>query len=87
MTTTLTTVIRGANGLHARPVSMLVKLAGTFQSAVTLEGGGKQASLKSMLSLLGLGLQSGTEVRITASGPDAEAAARAVADILEREDL
>lgn len=87
MTAEMIMEVRGANGLHARPASMLVQLAGKFQSAVSLEGGGKQASLKSLLGILGLGLRQGTQVRITATGPDAQDALQAVAAILERDDL
>ena len=38
--------IKDAAGIHARPAGLLVKLAGTFQSDITIECGGKKASAK-----------------------------------------
>lgn len=74
-----TVTVRNPQGLHARPASQLATLAASFASTVRVAG----VDATSLLSLMGLGLPQGTEVRIEATGPDAEAAASAVADAFE----
>lgn len=80
-------VIRDEVGLHARPASQFVKLAGTFQSAVTVRKEGDTAGVngKSITSLLLMGAVKGNTVLIVAEGPDEEQACRALRDLLEQE--
>ena len=67
-------------GIHARPAGHLVKLAQEFESeaTMTLARNGKSASLKRLLAVMGLGAKGGDRVRVTFSGKDEEAAARAI---------
>ncbi|MCI2083134.1 MAG: HPr family phosphocarrier protein [Bacteroidales bacterium] len=57
-------------GMHARPASELVKMLRGCSSKVTFSFRGKQADASSMLSLLSLGLKCGSEVDVSAEGPD-----------------
>ena len=42
-------------GIHARPAGLLVKLAGGFQSTITVDKDGKTADAKRIMALMGLG--------------------------------
>ena len=70
-------------GFHARPAALFVKLAGTFQSNVEILKGNDAISGKSILDLLTLGAGNGTTLTLRATGPDAQAAVEALAQLIE----
>lgn len=59
-------------GLHARPATIFVQKASSFQSKITIEKDGKdlKANAKSIMFLLALGVHKGDSVTITADGVD-----------------
>ena len=63
--------------LHLRPMQLLVERALKFNSTLTLSRGGKAVDAKSMFDVMLLAVQ--------AEGADAEAAVKALADLLHRE--
>lgn len=63
-------IITDAEGIHARPAGLLVKLASGFSSVLTMEKDGKTADIKRIFGIMGLGVKQGQEVKITALGPD-----------------
>lgn len=67
-------------GLHARPAALLARLVAGYDATVTVNG----VDGASVLSLMGLGLEKGDEMLVTATGPQAaealEGVAGAVAD-------
>lgn len=67
------------HGMHARPASALVDVAKRFSSAITVRCGDRTANAKSLMTLLRLGAGGGAPLRISASGPDADAALDAIA--------
>lgn len=70
-------------GLHARPAAEFVRTAQEFEADVTVGAvDGEQVSAESMLAVTGLGVASGESVRLTAAGPDAEAALDALEAVL-----
>jgi fructose-specific PTS system IIA-like component len=80
-----------ANGLHARPASMLVEVVGRFKSNVTLlkickEGAAgpapKPVDARSVLSLVGLDVKKGDDCVLVVIGPDAQTAMAALRDLL-----
>lgn len=75
---TIEVKLRPGAGLHARPATNFVEIASEFQSEVQVEFRGKTASGKAMASLLKLGAEGGATLRISAKGPDAEAALAAL---------
>ena len=82
MTTTNTTVT-APHGLHARPAGELAKRAKGFAPArITLRTAVKEANAASVLSVLALGLKSGTEIEILADGGDEAAAVQAVREFI-----
>lgn len=76
-------VVRHAEGLHARPSELLARLALQFESTVELISGSHRVDAKSILNVLTLGATEGTELIVEAQGPDAEAAAEAIANLVE----
>ncbi|MCA1574460.1 MAG: HPr family phosphocarrier protein, partial [Acidobacteria bacterium] len=71
-----TFTVTGQLGLHARAAAKLVTVASCFESSLRLERkeGGRSADAKSILSVLMLAANCGTEVRAIAEGPDEEKA-------------
>ena len=65
-------------GIHARPAGVLQKEVKKFQSKITLEGNGKTAEAGKLLAVMGMGIKHGTEITITADGPDEEEAIAAM---------
>ncbi len=65
--------------LHARPAGALVRAAASFTSEIFVSANGKRANAKSILDVLALGAEGGTQLVIAASGDDAVAAAEQLA--------
>lgn len=78
-----TVKILNKTGLHARPASMFVKIASSFKSDISLQVGDQKGNAKSILSILGMGIQQGTDIKISAEGIDAEAAVTALCQAVE----
>jgi len=70
--------------LHARPAGMFVRTAAAFAASVEVEANGKRANGKSILEILGLGADGGTELAISASGDDAVEAVAELASLVTR---
>ena len=79
-------VVRNANGLHARPSSVLAETALRFaETALTLRREATEVDAKSIMELLLLEAGPGTELTLTASGPQASEAVVALKELFERE--
>jgi phosphotransferase system HPr (HPr) family protein len=76
-------MINLSSGLHARPASQLVSLAKGFSSRFRFRCGEKTASGTSIISILALGLTSGSEVEVEADGMDEHTALDHVVAFLE----
>lgn len=70
-------------GLHARPAALFVKAASRFVSDITVEKGGNQVSGKSIMGLMTLEAGQGCVLKITADGPDAEAAVEELQKLID----
>ncbi|HVY79399.1 MAG TPA: phosphoenolpyruvate--protein phosphotransferase [Steroidobacteraceae bacterium] len=70
------------HGLHARPAALLVARIKHLAATVTLAAHGRTASARSAIAIMSLGIRRGDEVAVTAAGPDADAALRAIRDAL-----
>ena len=74
---TIDQTIRNPSGLHARPAAMFVKTAAGFASRITLENldrGTAPVDAKSIIAVMSSGVATGHRVRVTADGPDEDAA-------------
>jgi phosphotransferase system HPr (HPr) family protein len=71
-------------GLHARPADLFVKLANRFESHVQVKKGHEMVDGKSILGILTLAAEEGTQLEISVTGPDAQAALVALANLVEQ---
>jgi phosphocarrier protein HPr len=71
-------------GLHARPAAELVKLAGRFTSEIHLEKDGLRVNGKSIMGVLMLAAEQGSELVIQGEGDDAAEAVEALAALVRR---
>jgi phosphotransferase system HPr (HPr) family protein len=70
-------------GFHARPAHLFVKLASQFQAQIEILKGNEVINGKNILDLLTMGAGNGTTLTLRASGPDAENAVSALAQLVE----
>ena len=75
--------IVGSAGMHARPATAFADLASQFESDIRVQYGTRIANGKSMAAILKLGTPGGQAIRIIASGPDAEAALKALKEAVD----
>ena len=71
-------------GLHARPAMQLVELANSFKAAVTVSKEAQIVDGKSIMQVMLLAATCGTDLVLTADGPDAADAIEALAELIER---
>ena len=68
--------------LHARPAGVFVRAAAAFAATIEVQANGRRANAKSILEILGLGADGGTELTISASGDDAVEAVAELASLV-----
>ncbi len=73
--------VTNKTGLHARPAALLVQTATKFQSDVTVFKGETSVNAKSIMGIMALGANEGTEVVIKVEGPDEQAALDAIKEL------
>ena len=76
-------VITDEIGIHARPAGLLVKEAKKFESAITLECGGKKAAATKLMAIMGMGVKTGNEVTVSAEGADEDVAIAALQEFFK----
>lgn len=79
--------ITANDGVHARPATTLVQVAGKYQSEITLGYNGKDVNLKSIMGIMSLGIPSGAEITLKAEGSDEEEALEAVVNTVKDQGL
>ncbi|MFA6294582.1 MAG: HPr family phosphocarrier protein [Victivallales bacterium] len=70
--------------LYMRPAAMLTKIANKFEADVVLEHGKARANGKSLLEIITLGIATGGNFRIFASGKDARKAIQSIKVFFKR---
>ena len=75
-------VIVNREGMHARPAARIVRLASSFASDIELSKDGLDVNGKSIMGVMMLAAECGSSIIIRASGPDAEQAVQALADLV-----
>jgi phosphocarrier protein HPr len=69
-------------GMHARPAAEFVKLAGRFRAEIRVEKDGLQVNGKSIMGVLMLAAEHGSQLRVVARGADADDALNALCDLI-----
>ena len=82
MTVQRTVQIVNRQGLHARPAAEIVKLAAKYKSDITLARDDLEVNGKSIMGVMMLAAEYGSNILVRANGPDAEQAVNAIAELV-----
>ncbi len=74
--------ITNKNGIHARPAAEIVKLAAKYKSQITLCRDDLEVNGKSIMGVMMLAAEFGSQVRLRAEGPDASEAIQAIEGLI-----
>ena len=79
------TIIINKTGIHARPATDFVKLAGTFSSDIIIKNLTKntEGNAKSIISILVMELTKGSEIELSAEGIDEKEAVDKLIDLVD----
>jgi phosphotransferase system HPr (HPr) family protein len=81
-----TILVRGKQGLHARPAAMFVQIANKYDAQVSVRKDSEEINGKSIMGLLMLGADYNSEITLTIDGPDAEKAMAALEAFVGQEE-
>ena len=76
-------VLSNKMGLHARPSTQIATTASRFSSDIHIGKDGMDVDAKSVLELLMLAAECGTELTVSAEGDDAKVAVAALVDLVK----
>ena len=76
-------VVKCASGLHNKQATYFIQKANDFRSSIWIEADERKINAKSLLGVLSMAIVTGSEVTISAEGPDEEEAVNTLADLLE----
>ncbi len=74
--------ITNKHGLHARPAAKLVKLAGKFKSDITILKDGLEVNGKSIMGVMMLAAEPGSEIILRVNGEDEQEALQALLKLI-----
>lgn len=70
-------------GIHARPASLIVKVASDYDSKIELEKDNVKVNAKSIMGVLMLASEQGDKVTIIAEGKDEKEAVESLVNLIE----
>jgi phosphocarrier protein HPr len=82
--TTETLKITNKHGLHARPAAHLVKIAGKFASEIKIIKDGLEVNGKSIMGVMMLAAEPGSEITIQIDGSDETSAMEALKELIAK---
>lgn len=74
--------IRHKQGLHARPAALFVQIANKFESNISVKKGAQEVNGKSIMGILMLAAETGSQICIKAEGQDAKKAVEELEKLL-----
>ena len=77
--------IRNRQGLHARHAALFVRLANKFDSEITVRRGREKVNGKSIMGILMLGCEKGSQIELLIEGKDAQRALEELAHLMTKE--
>ncbi len=80
-------IVKNKQGLHARPAALFVQVANRFEANITVSRNEEKVNGKSIMGILMLGAEQGSEIILEADGKDAEAALVELEQVVDKEDL
>ena len=75
--------IQNKRGLHARAAAKFAQVAGEFDAQVTVSRGGQSVSGISIMGLMMLAANPGTQISLSATGTQATAALDAICGLID----
>ena len=77
--------IRNRQGLHARPAALFVRLASKFDAEITVRRGKEKVNGKSIMGILMLGCEKGSQIELVIEGKDAVKALQELSHLVNEE--
>ena len=74
--------IQNKYGLHARPAALLVKTSGKFKSDINIAKDGMVANGKSIMGIMTLVAETGSEIEVMINGADEKEAMNAIEELI-----
>lgn len=75
-------IIKNETGLHARPASRFVQKASEFEAKIKLIRESTEVNAKSIMGVMSLGAEKGTEVTLKAEGMDEKKAIKELTNFI-----
>ncbi|MCB0283607.1 MAG: HPr family phosphocarrier protein [Calditrichae bacterium] len=79
-----TLLVQNKHGLHARPAAHLVKIAGKFKSEIKIFKDGLEVNAKSIMGVMMLAAEPGSEVLLQINGPDESDALNQIKELFDK---
>lgn len=76
--------ITNKHGLHARPAAHLVKVAGKFESEIKILKDGLEVNGKSIMGVMMLAAEPGSEITLHINGRDEQEAFKAIKELIAK---
>ena len=67
-------IVKNKQGLHARPAALFVQVANKYDARIVVRSDKEEVNGKSIMGILMLGAEKGSEITIEADGDDAHLA-------------
>jgi len=80
-----TVLIKNKHGLHARPAAQFVKIAGKFKSEIKVIKDGLEVNGKSIMGIMMLAAEPGSEIILAINGKDEQAAFNALLELINND--
>ena len=80
-----TTTLKCESGLHNKQATYFIQKANDFSSSIWIESNDRRMNAKSLLGVLSMAIPTGSEVTLTAEGPDEEDAVKTLSAMLEKD--
>jgi phosphocarrier protein HPr len=77
--------IKNINGIHCRPSAVIIGQSKKYSGSIKISSINGETDLKSVIGLIGLGLEIGHEITIDVSGEDEDTFAQKLIDLFETE--
>jgi phosphocarrier protein len=77
--------IKNTSGLHARPAALFVQIANKYDSEVVLRKGIQEVNGKSIMGIMMLAAEYGSEIVLQVEGDDAQEALKELEEFLKKE--
>jgi phosphocarrier protein HPr len=79
----LPAIVCNSAGIHCRPSAVIIKEGMSYPGVIRVTANSRESDLRSVMSLLALGLHQGTDLTISVSGPDEQTFCRKLVELFQ----